>query len=379
MVSKRKIDPIKIRWKSLKNGNKSIYLDYVVDGRRKAEYVKMYLMPGRSPEVKRLNEHTMRAVANIKAQRLTNIAWDKNVNDGVTESKRMLFDVIDEYAELRTRRGTKSARASYGNLKRHIALLNPNLRVWEVNLDFVTALAGNMMNNERTISGEPLARATITGTISSLGSVLRYAVRKHMIQSNPVDLYDTRKIQGPVYKRVYLTAGELKALVRTDCPVEAYKKLFLFACFVGLRYSDLISLHWSDVIEENGMVRIEKMMHKTRHMVYVPLCCKAKEYLPERREPDSLVFPNLPRSIGAIDTVIKEWTQEAGIEKKVTFYSSRHTFATLNLTQGADLYVVSQLLGHKEIRTTEGYAEIIDNKRMEAMYMIDNLFLEYLD
>lgn len=378
MAERKKIDPIKIRWKTLKNGNRSIYLDYKVDGRRVAEYVKMYLLPGRSPEVKRLNEHTMRAVANIKALRLTNIAWDKEANDGVAASKRMLFDVIDEYTDLRYRRGTKSAKASYGNLKRHIGLLNPNLRVWEVNLDFVTALAENMMNCERTTSGEPLARATITGTISSLGSVLRYAVRKHMIQTNPVELYDTRKIQGPVYKRVYLTADELKALVRTECSVKRYKQLFLFACFVGLRYSDLVSLRWSDVIMENGETRIEKMMHKTRHMVYVPLCNRAKEYLPERGKADEPVFPGLPRNIGAIDSVIREWTLEAGIEKKVTFYSSRHTFATLNLAQGADLYVVSQLLGHKEIRTTEGYAEIIDVKRTEAMYMIDNLFGEYL-
>lgn len=378
MTCRKKYDPIKIRFRQLKNGNRSIYLDYKVDGRRVAEYMKMYLLPGRSPEVKRLNEHTLRAVSNIKARRLTNIAWDKDANDGVADSKRMLFDVIDEYAEFRLRRGTKSARSTYGNLKKHISFISSDLRLWEVNLDFVTALAENMMNRERTSSGEPLAHATITGAISSLGSVLRYAVRKRMIRSNPVELYDTRKIQGPVYKRVYLIADELKALVRTECSVERYKRLFLFACFVGLRYSDLISLRWSDVIEESGEIRIEKMMHKTRHMVYVPLGKIARDYLPERGEPDALVFPDLPRNISVIDTVLRQWAADAGIKKKVTFYTSRHTFATLNLTQGADLYVVSQLLGHKEIRTTEGYAEIIDVKRTEAAYMIDRLFSEYL-
>ena len=120
------------------------------------------------------------------------------------------------------------------------------------------------------------------------------------------------------------------------------------------------------------------MMHKTRHMVYVPLGKIAKDYLPERGAPEELVFPDLPKKIAAIDTVIKQWAADAGIEKKVTFYTSRHTFATLSLTYGADLYVVSQLLGHKEIRTTEVYAEIIDVKRTEAMYMIDSLFPEYL-
>lgn len=378
MVRKKKYDPIKIRFKELKNGNRSIYLDYSLAGKRVNEYLKMYLLPGRSPEVKRLNEHTLRAVSNVKAQRLTNLAWDKEANDGVIDNKRMLFDVIDEYAELRLKRGTKSAKTSYGNLKKHISLLNPNLRLWEVNLDFVTALAENMMNRRNANTAEPLARATITGAISSLGSVLRYAVRKGMIQNNPVELYDTRKIQGPVYRRVYLTADELKALVATECSNELYKNLFLFACFVGLRYSDLVTLRWSDVIEEQSQIRIEKMMHKTQHMVYIPLGKIAKDYLPRRGEPDTLVFPDLPTGTSEIDAVIKEWAFNAGIEKKVTFYTSRHTFATLNLTQGADLYVVSQLLGHKEIRTTEGYAEIIDVKRTEAMYMIDRLFPEYL-
>lgn len=375
---KMKHDPIKIRYKSLKNGNRSIYLDYTVDGRRIAEYMKMYLLPGRSPEVKRLNSHTLLAVANIKAKRLTNLAWRRPVNEGVSESKRMLIDVIDEYAELRQRRGTYSAKATYGSLKRHIEKINPNLRLWEVDLDFVTALAENMMNCERTASGEPLARATITGTISSLGSVLRYAVRRHMIPSNPIERFDMSKIHGPVYKRVYLIADELKALERTPCQEETYKRLFLFACFAGLRYSDLITLRWSDVVEENGEIRIEKMMHKTRHMVYVPLGKIAKRYLPARGETDALVFPDLPKRTETIDTVIGQWAIDAGIKKKVTFYTSRHTFATLSLTQGADLYVVSLLLGHKEIRTTEGYAEIINVRRTEAMYRLDALFSEYL-
>ena len=378
MARRKKYDPIKVRFKELKNGNLSIYLDYKAGGKRINEYLKMYLLPGRSPEVKRLNAHTLRAVTNIKAQRISNLAWNREADDDAADNKRFLSDVIDEYAELRFRRGTKSARSYYGNLKRHIALLNPNIRLWEVNLDFVTALAENMMNSERTASGEPLARATIAGTISSLGSVLRYAVRKRMIRNNPVEQYDTKKIQGPVYKRVYLIADELKALDNTECSVSLYKNVFLFACFVGLRYSDLRTLRWSDVIEEDGEVRIEKMMHKTWHMVYIPVGSTAKAYLPKRGAIDALVFPDLPKNIGVIDTVIRQWTADAGIQKKVTFYSSRHTFATLSLTQGADLYVVSQLLGHKEIRTTEGYAEIIDTKRTNAMYMMDNLFSEYL-
>ena len=379
MSAKKKFDPITIRYKMLANGNRSIYLDYKLsDGTRKLEYLKMYLLPGRGADIKRLNEHTLRAVANIKAQRLVNMAWSKDPNAGVEDSKRLLFDVIDEYSELRTRRGSKGAKGYYASVKRYVRYINPEIRMWEVNLDFVTALADYMMNTARTAAGEPLAKATITSVIGSLSAVLRYAVRKGMIQSNPVELYDTRKVDGPVYKRIYLIADELKRLVDTPCSNEDYKNLFMFACFVGLRFSDLISLKWKDIVEEEGTLRIEKMMSKTKHMVYIPLNKVAESYLPPRGAFDDLVFANIPRTTSPMDVVLKEWAKAAGIEKHVTFYTSRHTFATLSLTQGADLYSVSQLLGHKQIKTTEGYAEIIDPKKEEAVHLIDALFKDYL-
>lgn len=373
----RKINPIKVRYKRLKDGSKSIYLDYKVEGRRKSEFLKMYLLPGRSDEVKRLNDYTHRAVANIIAQRMNNLAWDRNANAGVKDSKRLLTEVCTEYGSLRTKRGSKGAKTRYSNLNHHICSVNAHIRMWEVNLDFVKALADTMMRKGRTSTGSPLAKATITNTISALSSVMRYAQRKGMVKENPVELFDTSTIQGPVYKRNYLIADEVKALIDTPCSNEEYKNLFLFGCFVGLRYSDLRTLRWKDIIVENGETRIEKMMSKTKHMVYIPLGKGALQYLPPRRDFDDLVFPDLPYNIGIIDVVIKQWAKDAGIRKVVTFYTARHSFATLSLTQGADLFAVSRLMGHNDISTTEGYAEIIDAKKEANIALIDNMFAEY--
>jgi len=65
--------------------------------------------------------------------------------------------------------------------------------------------------------------------------------------------------------------------------------------------------------------------------------------------------------------VLKQWCKDAGIDKRVSFHTARHTFATLALTQGVDLYTVSKLLGHKTIQATQIYAKIVDEKKKAAM------------
>lgn len=378
MADKRKkISPIKVRYKELADGSKSIYLDYMVGEQRISEYLKLYLLPGRSAEVKRLNGHTRRAVTSIIAQRMTNLAWDKDADAGIEDSRRLLTEVSTEYGALRARRGSKGAKNRFRLLNFHIRKVNARIRMWEVNLDFVKALADHMMKKERTSTGEPLAKATITNHIAALSSVMSYAMRKGMVKENPVELFDYNTIEGPVHKRNYLIVEELKRLVETPCSNEQYKNLFIFGCFVGLRYSDLRTLRWKDIIEENGETRIEKMMSKTGHMVYIPLNRTAMMHLPARRDYEDLVFTDLPAGISSVDTVIKEWAKEAGIRKTVSFYTARHTFATLTLTQGADLFAVSQLMGHKDISTTQGYAEIIDVKKEIDISLIDELFDDY--
>lgn len=378
MADKRKkINPIKIRYKELADGSKSIYLDYKVGDQRKSEYLKMYLLPGRSAEVKRLNDHTRRAVANIVAKRMENLAWNKDADAGVEDSRRLLTDVCTEYGALRTKRGSKGAKNRYRLLNYHIGKVNAHIRMWEVNLDFVKALADNMMKNERTATGEPLAKATIVNNIAGLSSVMSYGVRKGMVRENPVELFDYNTIQGPVHKRNYLIADEIKKLMDTPCSDEGFRQVFLFGCFVGLRYGDLRTLRWRDIIVEGGETRIEKMMGKTKHMVYIPLNRSALMFLPERGDFDELVFPELPAGVSSVDIVIKQWAKAAGIRKTVSFYTARHTFATLTLTQGADLFAVSQLMGHKDITTTEGYAEFVDAKKEADIALIDDLFADY--
>ena len=105
----------------------------------------------------------------------------------------------------------------------------------------------------------------------------------------------------------------------------------------------------------------------------MPLNKQAQAYLPRTRgSAEDCVF-SLPCT-ATIDLQLKKWAQNAGINKNLTYHMSRHTFATMALTMGADLYTTSQLLGHADVETTQVYAKIIDAKKEAAALLIDSLF-----
>lgn len=72
---------------------------------------------------------------------------------------------------------------------------------------------------------------------------------------------------------------------------------------------------------------------------------------------------------------LKRWAKHVGINKNITFHCSRHSFATLAINSGVDLYVVSKLLGHTNIQTTQVYAKIVDESKNKAI----DLLPDFLD
>ena len=112
-------------------------------------------------------------------------------------------------------------------------------------------------------------------------------------------------------------------------------------------------------------------MQKTRESLTMKLNKQALALLPKHGK--GFVF-DLPVWDSVVNDCIKTWAKKAGIDKDISFHCSRHTFATMELTLGADLYVVSKLLGHGNVGTTQIYADIINKRRDEAVELIDNAF-----
>jgi site-specific recombinase XerD len=88
---------------------------------------------------------------------------------------------------------------------------------------------------------------------------------------------------------------------------------------------------------------------------------------------DALLFPGLPEQVSA-PLYLNDWIKAAGITKNITFHSSRHTYATMMLTLGVDVYTVSKLLGHTRVETTQIYAKIVNKKKDDAVGLIDQMF-----
>lgn len=198
-----------------------------------------------------------------------------------------------------------------------------------------------------------------------------------MLQANPayrLGRDEKKAISEQGEGRTFLTADELRRMADTPCLNDEVKRAFLFACFCGLRVSDITTLQVGDILPDgHGGSMVHKRQVKTRAIVDVPLSEAAMRYLPDTtgRKADELLF-TLP-NVFTINYDVKAWAKAAGIEKRVTFHVARHTFATLMLTVGGDLFTTSKLLGHQDIRTTQIYAEIVDQKKREQTALLNNI------
>jgi integrase len=167
-------------------------------------------------------------------------------------------------------------------------------------------------------------------------------------------------------QRNFLTIEELNKLVKTECANPLMKKAALFSALTGLRFSDINKLIWSELeyIEGNGYF-IKFKQQKTKGAEMLPISEQAFNLLGERKQPTDKVFEGLNYSAYENKHLAK-WIGLAGIEKDITFHCFRHTFATLQLSKGTDIYTVSKMLGHRELKTTQVYAKIIDQTKREA-------------
>jgi len=104
----------------------------------------------------------------------------------------------------------------------------------------------------------------------------------------------------------------------------------------------------------------------------LPLSEQAVYYLGKRTKDNQKVF-NLPEYYLGITKRLKVWCRDAGVEKKITYHSSRHTFAVLQLSHGTPVFTVQKLLGHTDIASTMVYANIVDSEKEKAMNIIPSI------
>lgn len=392
MAKKKEVlvkEPVRIRTKELANGNQSIYLDCYVNGERKYRFLNIYLRPekGKDKAVnKEWNKEQMRVAEAVKAQMLIDIQnGEYGFKDYAKARKINFIDYCQAIEDEDIAKGkVATARMMRTCIRRLIRYKGPVIPLSSIDKEFVIGFLEFLNNEKREAGGtdhknnqtpQPITENTKLSMYERLVVALNKAERDDLILKNPCNAVENKyKPKRTASTRCYLTLQEVKKIMKLDyAPKSGVKEAFLFCCFTGLRYSDVQRLTWADIkTNSNGDIQIESKMKKTGKDMFVPLSKNALEFMPPKGDAtdDAKVFPRLPKVANETHHYMRRIEELSGIKKHITFHVSRHTFATMAITYGADLYTVSKLLGHSNVQVTQVYAKIVDENKRKAVNLI---------
>jgi integrase len=366
--------------KQSKDGSISLFLEVYkgtttssegkVKNLRDYEYLNLYLIDNaKTPIDKQHNKDTLQLAESIKSKRELEI---KNGLYGFTNDFKQSANFIDYFKDQTEKRLLSDG--NYGNwdstLKHLIKFAGTKVSFREIDQTFCENFRDYLKNTAKKPNKQPLSSSSVSSYFNKFRACLKEAVKKKIILSNPATDVTNPKVIENI--RQHLTFDELKAIVKADCRYEILKRAFIFSCLTGLRWSDINNLKWSEVQKTNEGWRIIFHQQKTKGLQYLDLSDQARGYLGQSGSPDEKVFTGLKYS-SYMNVELSKWMMRAGITKDITFHCGRHTFAVLQLTLGTEIFTLSKLLGHSELKTTQIYAKIIDEKKREAVNKIPDI------
>ncbi len=301
-----------------------------------------------------------------------------------TFKRKMSFTKFFE-STIKSKSETLNQLASWQSVYKHFNNFTKgrDIRFEEVNEVFLENFKQYLLREPITKSGRQLSNNAALSYFNKIKTLLKEAYMQRIITDNPATR--VRGIKEMDSKREYLTFEELQKLVHAPCQIDVLKKAFLFSSLTGLRHSDIRKMTWGELHYEESIGWVLMFtQQKTKSSENLPISEQAIQFIdsdidlvkqrindPEWK--DEKVFNGLAYDCW-FNKKLKLWMQAAGIEKKITFHSGRHTFATLQLSLNTDMMVVSKLLGHKNLKTTQIYAKVVDSRKTDAVNKIPKLF-----
>ena len=373
---------ISLKKKKLKSGKESLYLEYykgshidsngIKKHNREFEYLKLYtIQEPKTSKEKKQNKETSELAKQILALRKADHIQGKYSIKNARKSKTSFLEYYNQLKEDRY-----SSKGNYDNwdaAQKHIEnYCSPSITFNDIDENFIKGFKRYLNNSAKTKSNTPLSQNSKYTYFNKFKACLRTAFEDDYLEKNLI-----KKVKGfeqGESKREYLTHSELQSLINSECKYPVLKTAFIFSALSGLRWSDINKLIWSEIRDEDNSSRIIFRQKKTDGLEYLYISQQVRKLLGKRGNHSERVFTGL--KYGAhFNAEILRWCMRAGITKHITFHSARHTNAVLLLENGADIYTVSKRLAHKELRTTEIYAKIVDSKMKEAANIIPELKL----
>ena len=291
--------------------------------------------------------------------------------------EKSLFEVFEEHnREQEKQVGNGVSKATYWISVYTVRLLKEfvqqkykreDLYLRELNLNFIQSFHTFL----RIDKG--MAQNSSTKHLKLLKKIINLAVANSYMATNP---FITYKIEREPVEIDFLDEEELRKIINFDTPLprlERDKDMFLFGCFTGLSYIDIKTLAPEHFEKDNaGRIWIKKRRVKTGVLSRIPLLPIAKLILDKYKGGEKLLPIQDPADI---NKYLKDIAILCDIKKRITFHTSRHTFAsTVTLANNISLEVVSKMLGHTNTRMTNHYAKLIDKCIGEQMDKLMDTF-----
>jgi site-specific recombinase XerD len=344
-----------LRKRKLAKGGFSLWLDYYKEGLRTNETLKAKNgKPLKLTGNKKFDYEVLALAESIREER------EKQISNGVSikviKRNNNLKEIIYLYLEKFNNSNTLSS-AKY---------------LFDVFIEFV-GVGANIRNISKEqandfieyIQQRKVKNTTINHYITYFNTFFNWCIEKEYISNNPFN--HIKKFKKQSTKREYLTIEEIREFSKVD-KYHNTKNAFIFSCFTGLRMIDVKNLQWKDI---RGNV-IYKKIQKTGNYETIPINETAMKILNDRNKDNDFIF-DLPKQRRTIEYQLKAICKIAGIEKHITYHCSRHTFATILLSNGVDIYTTSKLLGHSSVSMTEIYSNLINANKVKAINSIPNL------
>ncbi len=362
-----------LREKKISKGRKSLYLDFYppiknpnTGKETRREFLGLYIYEKtKTPFETQHNKETKNIAEGIRNQRYFEIQNDTYGFNSEAKKRKSFMDFFENF--------TKQKYTSESNYKNWLSackyfsdFCKGSLSMGELSIETIEEYREYLLATD-------LAQNTKHTYYNKFRATIKEAFKKGFIPENYAARVDTIKAEET--RREFVTLEELRLLVETECENPILKKAFIFSALTGLRHSDILALKWQDVQgnEENGYF-IRFQQQKTKGQETLPIPKPAFELLGEKKHPNDRIFKGLKYSAWQ-NLKLREWVMDAGIKKKITFHCARHSFATIQLDLGTDIYTVSKLLGHKEIKTTQIYAKVMDKNKQKAMNKLNDFEL----
>lgn len=383
MKGKQGKEPVRLRCKKLKNGNLSLYLDIYRNGVRNYEFLKLYITNSTIPEIKARNREILQTAQAIKSQRNVEVVNGRYDFLATFKLDTNFIDYYNAFKETKKKSDKVGAAddekdSNYSNwdsaLKHLLKYSKASTTFREVTKKFAEGFKDYLSEEARTTAGVPLSQNTQHSYFCKFAACIKQAYKDHVIPEDVCNGIEFPKAGEP--DRDYLTIDEVRALARTECRYPMLKSAFLFSCLSGMRWSDIMQMQIHQVLKAGFRTRIKFEQRKTKGQEYLDLSEQATALLPDitGRDLDERVFKGLKYSTYH-NVALLQWSISAGINKHITFHCGRHTFAIMMLDLGADIFTVSKLLGHRDIKTTLIYAKVLDKRKQEAVDRIPDIIV----